>query len=51
MHIKFSEDVIPVTEFKVNPGKMINFGRTAGYGCAINTTSGQVWFVIAGIFP
>jgi len=30
MQIKFSEDVVPLSELKVNPGKIVNRAKNAG---------------------
>ena len=48
MHVKFSEDVVPLADLKINPGKVVN--RTQDTGRPILVTSrGRGVAVVQGL--
>ncbi len=48
MHIKFSEDVIPLSELKVNPGKIVNRAKSTQHPILI-TSRGRGVAVVQGL--
>ena len=48
MHIKFSEDVIPLSDLKVNPGKVVNHAKNSRRPILI-TSRGRGIAVVQGI--
>ena len=48
MHIKFSEDVIPLSELKVNPGKVVNRAKNA-HRPILLTSRGKGIAVVQGL--
>ena len=48
MHIKFSEDVIPLSDLKVNPGKVVNHAKNSHRPILI-TSRGRGIAVVQGV--
>ena len=48
MHIKFSEDVVPLSDLKVNPGKVVNHAKNSHRPILI-TSRGRGIAVVQGI--
>lgn len=48
MHIKFSEDVIPLSDLKVNPGKVVNHAKSSHRPILI-TSRGRGLAVVQGV--
>jgi prevent-host-death family protein len=48
MHIKFSEDVIPLSDLKVNPGKVVNHAKNS-HRPILLTSRGRGIAVVQGV--
>ena len=48
MHIKFSEDVVPLSDLKVNPGKVVNHAKNSRRPILI-TSRGRGIAVVQGV--
>jgi prevent-host-death family protein len=48
MHIKFSEDVIPLSDLKVNPGKVVNHAKDT-HRPVLLTSRGRGVAVVQGL--
>ena len=48
MHIKFSEDVIPLSDLKVNPGKVVNHAKNS-HRPILLTSRGRGIAVVQGL--
>ncbi len=48
MHIKFSEDVIPLSDLKINPGKVVNHAKNS-HRPILLTSRGRGIAVVQGV--
>jgi prevent-host-death family protein len=48
MHIKFSEDVVPLSDLKVNPGKVINHAKDS-HRPVLLTSRGRGVAIVQGL--